>query len=38
MHGPGGVCIVCETRDLNVHLSFESVKAHRLIIFLELPK
>jgi hypothetical protein len=22
----------------NVHLSFESVKAHRLIIFLELPK
>jgi hypothetical protein len=27
---------VCETRDLDVHLSFESLKARRLIIFLEL--
>jgi hypothetical protein len=38
MRGPGGICIVCETRDLDVHLSFEGVKARRLIIFLELPK
>ena len=38
MRGPGGICIVCETRKLDVHLSFENVKAHRLIIFLELPK